>query len=153
MTRLGVVGAAVLLFLQVARCEKNIANVLEVREAAQEADGIWARNDDLGKGWTKRETDNGDYDMANVAPRAAVDDINWDNIVPNSNGLVPGEVAAAGDVKYKSAVGSALGSAQLDGRALVAEWLNPRGLSKRGCLTAGYEECSGECLRFPGALE
>lgn len=61
-------------------------------------------------------------------------------LVPRDRALVPGEVNPVEAIKYMPEVGSM----PLSGRELVSEWLNTGSLSKRYCVDAGYQPCTGE---------
>lgn len=123
MARLStVLGAAAFLLLQVATCDNIIIARLDDLSGSPRPDG-------------------------SIIDRAIRDEgvAEWANIVPRENGLVPGEVAVVGDKKYIASQGVNQ-AAQLDGRALLAEWMQPRGLSKRACVNAGWQSCNSTSL-------
>lgn len=61
-------------------------------------------------------------------------------LVLRDRALVLGEVKPVEAIKYTPEVGSM----PLSGRELVSEWLNTDSLSKRYCVDAGYQPCTGE---------
>lgn len=62
-----------------------------------------------------------------------------DILVPRDEELSPGEVEPISDIKYTPEEGAV----PIVGRELVADWLNPNGISKRAyCEDPGYELCT-----------
>lgn len=125
-------GAATFLLLQIATCDNIIPRLDDLSGSSDPDSGIIGR----------MHVRNG---HANIIRDEGVTE--WANIVPREDGLVPGEVPVVGDKKYIPSEGADR-VAQLDGRALLAEWMQPHGLSKRDfvCMTPGWESCGGTYL-------
>ena len=123
-------GAAAFLLLQVATCDNLIPRLDDLSGSSDPDSSI------IGRVHVR----NG---HVNIIRDEGVTE--WTNIIPREDGLVPGEVAVVGDKKYTPSEG-ANQAVQLDGRALLAEWMQPHGLSKRACQTVGWESCGGTFL-------
>ena len=108
MRSLRVIGAAVLLILQVARCNSDISPTLD-----DPADVV-ARNHEHG-----------------IA--------SFEDIAARDNALSPGKVVLKDSNRYNR---SAISAVALDGRTLIAKWLNPVALEKRAC-TGNYKAACG----------
>lgn len=62
-----------------------------------------------------------------------------EDITARANALSPGKAALKDSNRYNR---SAIGAVALDGRALIAKWLNPVALEKRAC-TGNYKAACG----------
>ena len=123
MRSLSVIGAAVLLFFQVARCNANTSPTFE------------------------RDTLLLNDDVANVVARGQAS--SEDDIFRRS-ALLPGKTVLKESSRHNRSTSD---SDALDGRAVLAKWLDPLGLEKRACTSAGYTaSCGGKFRRIQTSL-